>query len=191
MMRTLGFAAFGAVGMGGGRQGVMRPAHVAARRRGFSFWDRHGGNLLKGLPADCRRQSKGAWVAGKPARIQAKSLDLAGRLRPGFQPLKHGKGAFRPLASALRGLELHPRGPGIGIKRQHKFLEQGAGQVVMQAVDLLRRIVLARGDLDDRRSRRSGRRAGSKCSSRSKLRSMWAGTGPGSPHRPGRPRPSS
>jgi hypothetical protein len=43
MMRTLGFAAFWAVGMGIGRQSVMRAAHVAARRRGFSFWHRHGG----------------------------------------------------------------------------------------------------------------------------------------------------
>jgi hypothetical protein len=52
MMGTLGLSAFGAVGMGGNCQGVVRPAHIAARRRGFSFWDRHGGyllNMLKGM----------------------------------------------------------------------------------------------------------------------------------------------
>src|SRR5215831_545023 len=47
MMRALGFAAIGAIAMGGCRQGVMRAAHVAARRRGFSFRDRHGGRLLQ------------------------------------------------------------------------------------------------------------------------------------------------
>src|SRR6185503_1763067 len=47
MMRTLGFAAFGAFRMGGRREGVMGAAHIAARGRGFSFWHRHGGNSFK------------------------------------------------------------------------------------------------------------------------------------------------
>ena len=46
MMGTLGLTAIRAVGMADGRQGMVGPAHVAARRRGFSFWDRHGGKLL-------------------------------------------------------------------------------------------------------------------------------------------------
>src|SRR6185369_13250425 len=47
MMRALGLAAIGAVAMGGSRQGMVRAAHVAARRRGFSFRDRHGGKTPK------------------------------------------------------------------------------------------------------------------------------------------------
>src|SRR5471030_2700517 len=47
MMRQLGLAAVGAITMGDGRQSMVRAAHVAARRRGFSFRDRHGGKLLK------------------------------------------------------------------------------------------------------------------------------------------------
>src|SRR5262245_17990250 len=46
MMGTLGLAAIGAVARGGRRKRVVRAAHVAARRRGFSFRDRHGGRLL-------------------------------------------------------------------------------------------------------------------------------------------------
>src|SRR6185295_16939254 len=55
MVRALGLTAIGAVAMGGSRKRVMRAAHVAARRRGFSFRDRHGGKLHQsaaaGLPA--------------------------------------------------------------------------------------------------------------------------------------------
>src|ERR1043165_6215046 len=47
MVRALGLAAIRAVAMGGRRKRVMRAAHVAARRRGFSFRDRHGGKLLR------------------------------------------------------------------------------------------------------------------------------------------------
>src|SRR5882757_3524620 len=50
VMRQLGLAAVRAVTMGDGRQGVVRAAHVAARRRGFSFRDRHGGKTPKGSP---------------------------------------------------------------------------------------------------------------------------------------------
>jgi len=47
MVRPLLLTAVGAFVVGGWRQRVMRPAHVACRRRLFSFWDRHGGyNLL-------------------------------------------------------------------------------------------------------------------------------------------------
>src|SRR6185312_13682208 len=44
VMRTLLLAAIGALGIGGGGQAMMGPAHVPLRRRGFSFGDRHGGN---------------------------------------------------------------------------------------------------------------------------------------------------
>src|SRR5262249_50961721 len=51
MVRPFGFAAFGAFGMRLGGERMMGPAHVAARRRGFSFGHRHGGKLLQ-RPAD-------------------------------------------------------------------------------------------------------------------------------------------
>src|SRR6185312_2361179 len=53
MMRALGLAAFGALRVRGCRECVMRAAHIAARRRGFSFWHRHGGKLLQ---KPCRRR---------------------------------------------------------------------------------------------------------------------------------------
>ena len=59
MMRKLGLAAIGAIAMGGSRQGMMRAAHVAARRRGFSFRDRHGGRLLKARPGHPVAQNRG------------------------------------------------------------------------------------------------------------------------------------
>lgn len=52
MVRALGLAAFGAFRMGGSRESMMRPAHIAARRRGLSFGHRHGGKLLQGAPAN-------------------------------------------------------------------------------------------------------------------------------------------
>src|SRR5262249_53680744 len=51
MMRALGLAAIGAVAMGGSRQRMVRATHVAARRRGFSFRDRHGGRLHQSAAA--------------------------------------------------------------------------------------------------------------------------------------------
>ena len=72
MVRTLGLATFGAFRMCGGREGMMRPAHIAARRRGLSFGHRHGGKLLQ-RPGERFGAKQGAWVAGKPCPIQAKS----------------------------------------------------------------------------------------------------------------------
>ena len=121
MMRPFGFAAFGAFRMRLGGEGVMGPAHVAARRRGFSFGHRHSGKLLKRPNRQSVGASKGAWVAERWPGFKPKAWAIRA-LKAGFQPFKHGKGTFRrPLP--LRGLELHPRGPGIGIKRQDEFLD--------------------------------------------------------------------
>jgi len=46
MMRTLLLAAIRAFVVACRGQPIMRPAHVAPRRRGFSLWHRHGGSLL-------------------------------------------------------------------------------------------------------------------------------------------------
>ena len=73
MVRTLGLPAFGAFRMRGSRESVMRPAHIAARRRGLSFGHRHGGKLLQGPRRMVRGPKQGAWVAGNPCPIQAKS----------------------------------------------------------------------------------------------------------------------
>ena len=72
MMRPFGLAALGALRVRLGGKRVMGPAHVAARRRGFSFWHRHGGNSFNGPPTGCRGQQGGVG-SGKMARIQAKS----------------------------------------------------------------------------------------------------------------------
>jgi len=78
MMRPFGFAAFGAFRMRLGGERVMRPAHIAARRRGFSFGHRHGGKTPKtAQPTVCRGQQGGVG-SGKMARIQAKSLTRPG-----------------------------------------------------------------------------------------------------------------
>jgi hypothetical protein len=39
-------------------QRVMRPAHIPPRRRGFTFWDRHGPLLLKTLPGSGSPQKR-------------------------------------------------------------------------------------------------------------------------------------
>src|SRR4051812_42155180 len=46
MVRPFQLAAFGAFGIGLRAKGMVRPAHIALRRRGFSFWNRHGGHSL-------------------------------------------------------------------------------------------------------------------------------------------------
>jgi hypothetical protein len=73
MMRPFGLAAFGAFGMRLRGERVMGPAHVAARRRGFSFGHRHGGKTPKtAQPTVCRGQQGGVG-SGKTGWIQAKS----------------------------------------------------------------------------------------------------------------------
>jgi hypothetical protein len=42
MMRALQLAAIGAFRVGGRLERMVRPSHVAARRRGFLFWNGHG-----------------------------------------------------------------------------------------------------------------------------------------------------
>ena len=44
MVRTFQLPAIGTFGMGFRPQGMVRAAHIALGRRGFSFWNRHGGN---------------------------------------------------------------------------------------------------------------------------------------------------
>jgi hypothetical protein len=82
MVRALGLATVGAVAMSSDRERVVRTAHVAARRRGFSFRDRHGGKLQSERGASCaphdhppaiRGAKQAGWVAGKPAPYQAKN----------------------------------------------------------------------------------------------------------------------
>src|SRR5882757_6411956 len=82
MMGALGLAAVGAVTRVGGRQGVVRATHVAARRRGFSFRDRHGGELLEGPLRGTGGLKQAAWVAGKPHLFQAKSREVKGVKSP-------------------------------------------------------------------------------------------------------------
>ncbi len=45
MVRPLQLAAIRTFRIGFRAQGMVRTAHVALRRRGFSFWNRHGDNL--------------------------------------------------------------------------------------------------------------------------------------------------
>ena len=59
MMRPLELAAFGAFGIGLRDKRVVRAAHIALGRRGFSFWNRHGGNsLLYDFERFCRRAAQ-------------------------------------------------------------------------------------------------------------------------------------
>lgn len=46
VMRPFQLTAIGAFSMGFGGERVMRPAHIAFRRRSFSFWNRHGQTFL-------------------------------------------------------------------------------------------------------------------------------------------------
>jgi hypothetical protein len=55
MMRALQLAAIGAFRMGIGGERMVRAAHIAPRRRRFSFWNRHGGNpFLNKFTRFCR-----------------------------------------------------------------------------------------------------------------------------------------
>ena len=56
MVWTLQLPAIGAFGMGIRAELMMLAAHIALRRRGFSLWNRHGGNpFLNKIARFCRR----------------------------------------------------------------------------------------------------------------------------------------
>jgi hypothetical protein len=60
-----------------------------------------------------------------------------------FQTLEHGKRAFGLVLGGRFGGKFYTGAAGIRLERQDKFFQDRAGQVVMQAVDLLRTILLA------------------------------------------------
>jgi len=83
MMRTLLLAAVRAFVMGRGRQCMMRPTHVARRRRLFSLWDRHGGYLLQSVPEPSGRAVK---AGGGGSRKRTKVSSGKNGQIPGFIP---------------------------------------------------------------------------------------------------------
>jgi len=72
VMRAFLLAALGAFRMCGRRQGMMRPAHIAPRRRSFSLWNRHGGETpSKSRQTDMLALEKGASHTRKGRAKQA------------------------------------------------------------------------------------------------------------------------
>src|SRR5258708_14726968 len=62
MVRTFQFAAIGTFGAGFRTQRMVRAAHIALRRRGFSVWNRHGGSPF--LNSSRRSAARGLKTGG-------------------------------------------------------------------------------------------------------------------------------
>ncbi len=134
-------------------------------------------------------KAEGRWVAESRPGFKPKAAARRGTYGPVFNLLSTAKGFSVGLAP-LGGLKLDPRGPGIRINGQHELLNQGAGQIIMQGVDLLGQIVIVQGNRHFGLGLAVRRTDGAKCSSRSKRNWMRAGTAaPGSRRRPERCRP--
>jgi len=83
MVRALGLAAVRAVAMSSSRERVMRAAHVAARRRGFSFRDRHGGRLQSERGALGTTQPPPSHPGGKTGRVVSRKARPVSSQKPG------------------------------------------------------------------------------------------------------------
>lgn len=64
MVRALQLTAIRTFGIGFGGERVMRTAHVAFRRRSFSFWNRHGQTFRKAAKLARKRTAELAKTAG-------------------------------------------------------------------------------------------------------------------------------
>ena len=90
MVRPGQFPAIGAFDMGLRHKRMVRAAHVALRRGGFSLWNRHGGNpFLNKITRFCRKEPKTAPTenvrgGGKPKpRPEARKTTVE-RANPGL-----------------------------------------------------------------------------------------------------------
>jgi hypothetical protein len=109
MMRPFQLAAIRAFRMGFRLERMVRAAHIALRRRGFSFWNRHDEILLDQSGGDARTRKRAAEVPeSRPNRNPfSGTLELP----------QHREGALRRLSRrVLRLAELNPGLAGIGIQ---------------------------------------------------------------------------